>query len=200
MATMKLFYSANSPYARKVRVLAIERGLTDEIELIEVSTADPSDALLDANPLGRVPALVTAVDGAIHDSPLICEYLDGYIASQAHAGRVLSLDDKRLTATAQGMLDAGYAVRMEKTRPNDLQWQAWTDKQFRKINRTLDQFETEAESLPNEATLGAITLACTLEWLMFRHAEGQWLANRPKLAAWSEAFGQRASMTATQPA
>lgn len=200
MAKMKLYHSPNSPYARKARVLAIERGIDDQIEVIEVSTTDPEGPLCKLNPLGKVPVLDAGADGLIHDSPLICEYLDGYIASVTRAGKVMDLADKSLAATAQGILDAGYAVRMEKTRPEHLQWQDWKDKQFGKINRMLDHIEANAQSLPSEATLGAIALACTLEWLDFRHAEGQWLANRPGLAKWARAFSERASMQATQPA
>lgn len=200
MAQMKLYYSPNSPYARKVRVLAIERGIADQIELVEVSTADLAGPLMKVNPLGRVPALETQADGVVHDSPVICEYLDGYTSSAAGRGKVIDLADKCFAATAQGMLDAGYAVRMEKTRPEHLQWQDWNDKQFGKINRTLDQLEATPQTLPKEPTIGAIALACTLEWLAFRHPEGQWLANRPNLAKWTNAFSERPSMKATRPA
>lgn len=199
MPKMKLYHSPNSPYARKARVLAIERGISDQIELVEVNTADLDGPLMKVNPLGKVPALDTGVDGIIHDSPLICEYLDGYTSSAAHAGEVPDLADKLLAATAQGMLDAGYAVRMEKLRPEALQWQEWKDKQFGKINRTLDHLEANPALLPSEPTIGAISVACTLEWLAFRHAEGQWLAKRPKLAKWAHAFSERPSMQSTQP-
>lgn len=197
---MKLYYAPNSPYARKVRVLIIERGMQDQVELVEVSTADPDGPLLKVNPLGRVPVLDAGADGIVHDSPVICEYLDGYTTSARGQGRVVDLKDKCLAASAQGMLDAGYAVRMEKMRPDELQWQDWKDKQFGKINRMLDQFEVGANTLPTEPTIGAIALVCALEWLAFRHPEGNWLGTRPKLAQWAQAFGQRASMQQTKPA
>ncbi len=197
---MKLYYSPNSPYARKVRVLILERDLSDKVQLIEVSTTDPNGPLFLVNPLGKVPALATSEDGIVHDSPVICEYLDGFTSSRAGKGRVIDLSDKCLAATAQGILDAGYAARMEKQRPKELQWQQWNDKQFQKIDRTLDQIEATAEKLPTEATIGAIALACTLEWLEFRHAEGNWLAMRPKLNNWVSSFGKRSSMLQTRPA
>ncbi len=196
---MKLYYSPNSPYARKVRVLILERDFSDKVELIEVSTTDPNGPLLSINPLGKVPALATSEDGVVHDSPVICEYLDGFTSSFANKGKVMDLSDKCLAATAQGILDAGYAARMEKQRPQELQWQQWNDKQFQKINRTLDQIEATSEKLPTEATIGAIGLACALEWLQFRHAEGNWLAMRPKLNNWVSSFGERSSMLQTRP-
>lgn len=197
---MKLYYSSNSPYARKARVQIIERGLSDQVELIEVDTTDPKGPLVAINPLAKVPVLDAGADGIIHDSPVICEYLDGYTSSALHPGKVIDLADKRLAATAHGALDAGYAVRMEKTRPEHLQWPDWKDKQFGKINRTLDQLEANAQQLPTDPTLGAIALACTLEWLDFRHSEGHWLANRPHLKQWAVAFSQRPSMQQTRPA
>jgi len=200
MAKMTLYFSPNSPYARKVRVLMLERGTSDQIDLFEVSTADPDGPLQKVNPLGKVPVLDAGADGIIHDSPVICEYLDGYTTSAAGGGRVIDLGDKCLAATAQGMLDAGYAVRMEKVRPQDLQWQSWKDKQFGKINRQLDQLETNTKALPTDASIGAIALACTLEWMQFRLPEGHWLTNRPQLSQWVDDFGQRASMQQTRPA
>jgi len=197
---MKLYFSPNSPYARKVRVLILERELSDQVELIEVSTTDPNGPLLSINPLGKVPALATSDDGVVHDSPVICEYLDDFTSTLSGKGRVIDLRDKCLAATAQGILDAGYAARMEKQRPTELQWQQWNDKQFQKIDRTLDQIEASAEKLPSEATIGAIGLACTLEWLQFRHAEGNWLAKRPLLNNWVSSFGERSSMLQTRPA
>lgn len=197
---MKLYYSPNSPYARKVRVLIHERGLVDQVELVEVNTADLQGPLSKANPLAKVPTLDAGADGIVHDSPVICEYLDGFTTRQGSSGRAADLKDKCLAATADGVLDAGYAVRMEKMRPENLQWQDWKDKQFGKIDRTLDQLEASAQDLPTEATLGAIGLACALDWIQFRHAEGKWLDHRPKLAQWAKTFGQRPSMVATRPA
>lgn len=199
MSKMKLYYSPNSPYARKVRVLLIERDMMDRVELIEVSTTDADGPLRKINPLGKVPALDAGVDGLIHDSPVICEYLCGYTSSASGVGTAIDLTDKCLAATAHGVLDAGYAVRMEKTRPEHLQWQDWKDKQFGKITRTLDQLEADPSALPTDPTIGAIALACTLEWLAFRHPEGQWLSERPTLSGWMEAFGQRPAMQQTRP-
>ena len=53
---MKLLASPTSPYARKLRVVAHELGLALPVEDTAPMT-DPA-ALLAANPLGKVPALV----------------------------------------------------------------------------------------------------------------------------------------------
>ena len=69
---MKLFYTPNSPYARKIRILLREKGLACE----EVQ-ASLNDATLSAlNPLGKVPTLVADDQTAMFDSVVISEYLE----------------------------------------------------------------------------------------------------------------------------
>jgi glutathione S-transferase len=196
---MKLYFSTNSPYARKVRVLIKELGLESQVELIEVSTSDPDGPLLKVNPLGRIPVLDAGDDGMIHDSPVIGEYLLARAQGSHHEVALSDWRDRSLVATADGVLDSGYAVRMEKLRPEALQWQDWKDKQFGKINRTLDLLESRVETLPEQPSLGAIALICTLDWLGFRHPEGQWLHQRPRLRNWVDAFSKRPSFASTRP-
>ena len=73
---MKLYITTPSPFARKCRIVAREKGLSERIEEI---TADPygdAPVLLAANPLVQVPALIAEDGEPITDSPVICEYLD----------------------------------------------------------------------------------------------------------------------------
>src|SRR3979409_668231 len=71
---MKLAYSPASPYVRKVNACAISRGIDNQIERWKVATTDP--ALLEFNPLSKVPTLITDDGMTLYDSPVICEYLD----------------------------------------------------------------------------------------------------------------------------
>src|SRR5690606_11157415 len=70
---MKLLYTPFSPFARKVRIAALELGL--KLELEDVNPWDTHSSLSSHNPALRVPVLC---DGAIElpGSTLICEYLD----------------------------------------------------------------------------------------------------------------------------
>ena len=56
---MRLFHSPTSPYVRKVMVQLHETGLLPQVELVTGSgtPVDPGKAPLEANPLGKVPAL-----------------------------------------------------------------------------------------------------------------------------------------------
>src|SRR5690606_23928629 len=76
-AGIQLFYSPTSPYARKCRVVARERGLMADLAEVDCNpTEDPAE-LHASNPLGKVPCLVLDDGMAIFDSPVIAEYLDG---------------------------------------------------------------------------------------------------------------------------
>ena len=62
MAKMKLYYSPGSPYARKVRAMAIETGLDKKIDMVNVAVS-PVAANADVdkhNPIGKIPALSRA--------------------------------------------------------------------------------------------------------------------------------------------
>ena len=73
---MQLIYAKPSPYSRKARVTVLEKGLADRVEEIVVSPLEDPAALLDANPLGKVPALRLDDGRCLYDSWVICEYLD----------------------------------------------------------------------------------------------------------------------------
>ena len=114
MAKMRLYYSPSSPYARKVRVLALETKLDKKIEMINVALTpiQPNADVDKHNPIGKIPALsVKGMD--LFDSPVICEYLD-----HQHRGRKL-LPRKgrdrwvalRQQAMGDGLLDAALLAR-----------------------------------------------------------------------------------------
>jgi glutathione S-transferase len=126
MAKMKLYYSPGSPYARKVRIVAMETKLDKKMEMVNVAVSPiaPNADVEKHNPIGKIPALsVKGMD--LFDSPVICEYLDNQ-----HKGRKL-LPRKgrdrwvalRQQAMADGLLDAAILTRYENAlRPEDKRW------------------------------------------------------------------------------
>ncbi len=203
MAKMRLYYSPSSPYARKVRVLALETGLDKKIEQIDValSPVAPNADVDKHNPIGKIPALsVKGMD--LFDSPVICEYLD-----HQHKGRKM-LPRKgrerwvalRLQAMADGLLDAALLARYEGfLRPEDKRWNDWTTGQMKKIDGVLGQLEAEAKGLKSKASLGTISVGCALGYLDLRFASHDWRAGHPKLAKWFATFSKLPSMKATAP-
>ncbi|KQT50776.1 glutathione S-transferase [Aureimonas sp. Leaf454] len=184
---MRLFYASASPFASKVRMAAHHC----DIELEPVSTdtgAEPAD-LLEANPLGKIPALVLPDASALYDSAVICDWLDrqsGHaLVPQDEAGWLLC---KRIEATADGVVDGAilsvYEVRF---RPEDKRHQPWVDKQMRKAWRGMDVLEGAIGSLGTQPTTAHFAVAGLLGWFDLRF-KGQWEERYPGLKAWIDGF------------
>ena len=200
---MKLYFTPASPYARKVRVNALELALNERIELLPVtlSPVSPHAQLREHNPLGKIPTLLTDSGEALYDSPVICEYLDalaggGRLWPAAGPVRWRAL---RRQALADGITDAAVLVRYEQTvRPEALRWNEWIEGQRLKIRTALAVLETE--SLEGPFDIGAISIACALGYLDLRFPEERWRDHRPRLANWFAALAQRPSLVSTAPA
>src|SRR5206468_6193519 len=74
---MKLYVTLTSPYARLARIVVIEKGLADRVEIVEAKTRTADSPYYRINPSGRVPYLVDDAGVGMEDSQLICAYLDG---------------------------------------------------------------------------------------------------------------------------
>jgi len=184
---MKLFHSSASPFARKVRILAALRGLTDRIELVTANALESPPDLLAANPLSKIPALVRDDGSTLIDSPVICEYLDSLGATGAPLFP-LSGEDRwtalYLQALADGIMDAAVAVIFESRRPQEDARATNIARQKAAIARSLDVLETEADTLEGPWTIGGVSVVAALGYLHFRLGADDWLDGRPKLAAW----------------
>ncbi len=199
---MKLMMAAPSPFVRKVRVLLREAGMENEVEEIEVvaSPAGPSDDLIAANPLGKIPALVREFGPTLYDSRVICRFLNdrarGDYYPDARLWEVLTLE-----ATADGMMEAAVLMVYEaRFREENERSQAWVDAQWNKVDRALQALESRWMShLSGSVDMGQIAVGCALGYLDFRHAERGWRDGRPQLAEWFAGFESRDSMVATAP-
>jgi len=202
---MKLHYSQTSPYARKVLVVAHERGLAERIELMTALTSplNPhAEAVRDnPNPLAKIPSLTLDDGSALYDSRVIAEYLDQIAGAKLfpppgpHRWTAL-----RQQALADGLLDAAILIRYERVlRPEDKRWSDWIDGQYGKIRRALDAFEGDVAGLEKMLTIGTVSAACALGYLDFRFGDLNWRASRTRLTSFYDKFSERPSMMATRP-
>jgi len=199
---MKLFFSSTSPYVRKCAVVALELGLEGRIEHLAAAAnpvkRDPN--VVAANPLGKVPTLLTDDGQALFDSRVICEYLDAQGGGKifpAGAARWQALADQAL---GDGLLDAALLVRYEVgSRPENLRWDDWVNGQMEKVVSSLQRIEQLAPTLGNRLDIGTVTLGCALGYLDFRFGDLGWRGTYPAAAKWFDEFNARASMQATLP-
>lgn len=198
---MQLIHSTTSPYARKVRMLVIEKGLADRIEMVGANPLQDPPELLTANPLAKVPALVIEPGFALFDSPLLCAYLDS-LAEPAliPAAGMARWRCLRREALADGVVDAAVASVMEGRRVETQRSPDWLGRWQAAILRGVEALETEADAIAERFYLGAIATAAALGYLDFRLPHIDWRASAPRLAAWLLEVGQRESFRATAPA
>ena len=127
---MLLHWSPRSPYVRKVMIAAHEMGLSEQLHCVRtvVGGTTPHQALMQENPLGKIPTLVLADGTILYDSPVVCEYLDTLHAGPklfpTGAERIIAL---RRLALGDGMLDIVLALLSEKSRPAETQSQLHMD-------------------------------------------------------------------------
>lgn len=204
---MKLWYSATSPYVRKVRAVAAHHGLADKIELQAVegsSFAEQSGHNRD-NPLGRVPVLQTEEGAWLYSSNVIAEYLDaqgsGHTLYPQGTQRwaVLNLHD-----LAAGMLDNTVAMLAEKMlRPEAEWWQSRHGQIIGRNTRTLPVLAAALKPFGTELNIGTLNAVCAIDFLLFRNALTQagTMAGFAALAAWAEEMNARhPCLAATKPA
>lgn len=197
---MKLLYQTHSPYARKALVFAHEAGIAERIDVVhhETSPTRRNEQVFAENPLGKVPVLVRPGLPSIFDSDVICAYFD-----TLHDGRkLIPVDGEarwqalRTQAVAQGLAEAGVALRWETVRrPEALRYAPLRDGYVQKLIASYDWLEQELD-VDAPIHVGHIALATCLSWFEFRELPG-FREGRPRLVAWFDAFETRPSMRAT---
>lgn len=198
---MKLYITAPSPFARKCRIVAREKDLAGRIEEIVTDPYASDPALVAANPLVQAPALVTDDGTVFTDSPVICEWLD----AQGSGPRLLPPEGdarwrvKRLETLANGALEMGVKLVLEKRRPENERSPAWIERWTRNMGRALDALEAWAPAA-DPLDMGVITAGVAVTWIGFRHPDFDWAAGRPNLAALQAQLERRPSFAGTAPA
>jgi glutathione S-transferase len=197
---MKLYYQTHSPYARKALVFAHEAGLAERIEVIhhETSPTRRNDTVFAENPLGKVPVLIRPGLTPLFDSDVICAYLNTLSENQSLIPREgeARWGALRLQAMAQGVCDAGIALRWETfRRPPELRYPPLAEGYAEKLIASYDWLEKELD-LSAPVHVGHIGLATALDWIEFRELP-TFRGKRPRLTQWFDAFAARPSMQST---
>jgi glutathione S-transferase len=201
---MKLAFTPASPFARKVRIAAIELGLIDRIEFFPASVAPgtPNEEYSKINPQKKLPALITDDGDIIIDSYVIVEYLDELagggklIPASGRTRWQVKSDHSLLQATLDSMLLCRYE-RM--VRPQGLQWQAWSDDHWNRAWRTMALFENRPDVLSRPLDIVQIALACVLGYADFRFTDCGWRKAYPNLDAFNARMLERPSIKISVP-
>jgi len=197
---MKLYITTPSPFARKVRIVAHEKGLAARIEEVAVDPYGNDPLLVASNPVVQVPTLIAEDGQALNDSPVICDYLNR-IGSGPDLLPVDTADwlkVKRLETLGNQALEMGVKLVLEKRRPEHERSAMWIERWTNHMGRALDALEAEDLSA-DDLNMGSLTAAIAASWISFRHPDYEWQSTRPQLVAFTAAMEARDSFKATAP-
>jgi glutathione S-transferase len=113
---MKLYHSNGSPNARRVRILAAEKGLNLELVPVDLNAKEQfSDRYRAINPRTVVPTLVLDDGTAIGETSVIMRYLDDAFPQASLFG--VTLEEKAIVAMWERRAELeGFAAAMEGVR------------------------------------------------------------------------------------
>lgn len=192
---MKLYLNASSPYARLVRVVALEKDLQPELVWVDPWSNDP--VLLAVNPALRIPALLTDAGVCLSESLLIALHLD----QQANPGSLLPDATRdlvlQLAGLGQGLMDAAFGtVINRKFQGAAVDESTLGQRRLAAMQHSLARLGTLADGLA-DVNLGSLAVAVALDYLSFRLPELDWQQGYPALAAQQQVLLQRPSLQAT---
>ncbi len=169
---MKLLYTLNSPYARKIRIVAAEKHI--DIKLQEVVLSDPDCPVKQYNPLGKVPVLILDDEDSLYDSRVIAEYLD----NRTPLAHLIPKDNsaksavRRWEALADGVCDAAVAVMLEQRKPEQKQDEGFISRQMEKVTRGLSALNNDLAHnkwcVDDMFSLADIAVGCMLGYINLR--------------------------------
>ncbi|OHZ02707.1 glutathione S-transferase family protein [Salinicola sp. MIT1003] len=183
-----LVTTLTSPYGKKVRMVASELSLMDNLTIRPADTRDADDPLRDYNPLGKMPCLLLNHGEPVFDSNVIIGYLLEH--SGDVSGRLYPEESnwrwQTRRALADGVIDAALLMVYEaRFREAEQVSTVWLNHQHGKIERALEWFQANPPGLTPD--LPNISLACALGYLDWRQPLN-WRATCPALIAWLSAF------------
>jgi glutathione S-transferase len=201
---VRLLSATPSPYARKVRIALVEKGLPFEL-VTEVPWNQDASAPR-WNPLGKIPVLILDDGTAVYESRFILEYLELKHPSPPLLPRDVDgiLAAKRLEVLGDGVCDAVVLSVLEGLRPAERRSDAWIARQRRKIDAGVAEI---ARLVHPDATyangaafgLGDIAVGSMLGYLDLRFPQLDWRSAHPHLVALFERLSERPSFRSTVP-
>jgi glutathione S-transferase len=197
---MRLLMNKTSPYARIVRIALAEKGYKD----VPMEVVDPwSDAgqLLEANPAGRVPALLTDDGRALTESLLIVQWLENQRPQPSLMGADATATIAR-AGTAMGVIDAAVGTLLGRRIAG-----AGFDESLVGLKRRrsmiggLQRLEADypsfgAQGVPDLACICSVVM---IDYVRFRFANLSGMPALPALDGLSAAANGRPSFEGSRP-
>jgi len=200
---MKLLGTNTSPYARKARLVLLEKRIPHKF-LVD-APREPGSLAARINPLGRIPALILDDQTCVYDSPVIAEYADSLNDAPILIPRTDALARMRVRrweALADGIMDSAVVVRTERIRPAEKQdagnISRHNDAITRAISFAAEQLGNKEWCEGSSITLADLALVSAMIYVDLRQPERDWRGAHPNLAAWFNHISERVSVRTSQ--
>ena len=185
---MKLYLNTSSPFARYVRVVALqlEQELEQALELVWCDPWGNDPELMASNPLCRIPTLVTDQGIGLSESGLIVKYLlqqkpEHELAKSAYDPEVL-----QLCGLAHGLMELSFNTVINDKHVGKEQRASYLgERRVAGIQRVLEQLEqSQPKSPTGSLNLADLALVVALQYLEFRLPELIQAPQYPQLHNW----------------
>lgn len=199
MAPITLYITYRSPYARKIRIALLEKGIP--FEEVVVDLANRSEAFFKLNPAGTVPTLVTADGLVLVDSTLMLHYLESLpgvpsLLPKTERAKWEAWNWEELAdRLCDQQVNIFFEAKKEVQRPDV----------FAKATRVTDHIITVLEAalenkdyIMTHFSLADIAMGPVLAWIQFRLSKDLSTSN-PHIHAWLKRLNERESFQKTLP-
>ncbi|MEK0417581.1 MAG: glutathione S-transferase [Betaproteobacteria bacterium] len=199
----KLLSAKPSPYARKVRIQLLEKGIPFEL-LTEVPWNSDTQTPR-WNPLEKLPVLICPDGHSVFESRYVNEWIEMRHPEPPLMPRDVDgiLAVKRFEVIVDGACDALILQLFENARGEDKRSQPWLDRQRRKVDgalRELSRMVDEREFCHGDAfTMADVATGTLLGYMAVRWPQLDWPTRYPNLAAYHRRMDARPSFAATRP-
>jgi glutathione S-transferase len=200
---LKLISATPSPYARKVRIALLEKGLPFEL-LTEVPW-DKTTSVPKHNPLEKLPVLILEDGTSVYESSYILQYLELKFPETPLLpadvdGKLMA---RRLEVLCDGACDAFVLTFFERMRPEASRSPEWLARQRRKIDGGVREIARlvgdRTFAVGQDFSVGDIAVGTVLGYFAVRFPELDWQKFYPNLAAYSARMERRPSFAKTVP-
>ncbi len=196
---MKLLLNKTSPYSRAVRIVAMENGLNEQLELVWSDPWGDDAYLLESNPARKVPVLITSSGTEITESLLIACYFEMLTMSPQTLSNEREQQLQQV-GLAQSLMDASFShVICRKYDELKSQNSVMTLRRLDTIKRVMHFFSKtlNTEMLQEKLNISDIFVGVAVDYLQFRLPHLYQASASPELTQWHEAVKTNASFLET---
>ncbi len=198
---MKLYFSGNSPYARRPRMAIRQFGLTDQVEEVDAAPLNaPDNVLKNYGPGGKVPGLLTDTGAFLCETLVILNYLDdasgGKLYPAAGEARDFAMQVEGLASLLMESLF--YRARENRRDPSE-QSPGYIESEGERSTRCYDALEGLVDQFADPVNMAHLSVVASLGYADWRHPGDEWRNNRPKLTTWYDKMMQQPASAETKP-